>query len=279
MSSKPFEYLPEICSPTNPGETYAENFLDLDNGEEKRQLLLQVDPAQLSDQQLVDIAAVICYYLAVIPRIIKYDVEGDVRAQIDSASDRLYAFFGRARVNIPNPGYYISDIGPIIELAAYPPILRRKVEDLMSALNGYAATLQAEMSTHDLSDVCTTHDMAWWGSPGVALATRRRNSRRYTWRFLMSQSVLLELLHQTNYVDELEYFTSIVVDDLLPEDLMSANGALTATLMEIDSALRFDAANDIEFEDAFGANIIVILGTLARKIGEIQHKMAVLHNI
>lgn len=93
----------------------------------------------------------------------------------------------------------------------------------------------------------------------------------------MSQSVLLELLRQTNYIDELEYFTSIVVDDLLQEDLVSANYALTATLMEIDSALRFDAGNGIEYEETFGANIIVILGSLTSSIGELQHRMAVLH--
>ena len=161
MTSYPWQYLPDICDP-EPGETYVENFLDLDNGEEKLQLLLRVDPTPLSDQQLVDVAVIICYYLALIPWLIEGGIEDDVRAQIHSASDRLFAFFGPLRVNIPNPGYYISDIVPTIEAAAYPPPLRRKVEDLMSALNGYAATLQVEMSTRDLSDVCSTHDMAWW---------------------------------------------------------------------------------------------------------------------
>ena len=93
----------------------------------------------------------------------------------------------------------------------------------------------------------------------------------------MSESVLLELLQQTNYVDELEFFTSIVVDDIPEHALETVNGALTAALMEIDSALRFDAANGIEYEDVFGANLISILGSLASRIGEIQHRMAVLH--
>ena len=94
----------------------------------------------------------------------------------------------------------------------------------------------------------------------------------------MSESVLLELLQQTNYVDELEFFTSIVVDDIPEHALEKVNNALTAALMEIDSALRFDAANDIEYEDVFGANLMLILGLLASRIGEIQHRMAVLHN-
>ena len=94
----------------------------------------------------------------------------------------------------------------------------------------------------------------------------------------MPESVLLELLQQTNYVDELERFTSIVVDDIPEHALETVNNALTAALMEIDSALRFDAGNDIEYEDTFEANIIVILGSLASRIGEIQHRMAVSHN-
>ena len=94
----------------------------------------------------------------------------------------------------------------------------------------------------------------------------------------MSESVLLELLQQTHYVDELEFFATINVDDLAQEDLETVNQALTAALLEIDSALRFDAANDIEYEDVFGANLMLILGSLASRIGELQHRMAVLHN-
>lgn len=93
----------------------------------------------------------------------------------------------------------------------------------------------------------------------------------------MSESVLLELLQQTHYVDELECFTSMVVDDIPEHSLEKVNNALTAALMEIDSALKFDSANDIEYDDAFGANVISILGSLASRIGEIQHRTAVLH--
>ena len=94
----------------------------------------------------------------------------------------------------------------------------------------------------------------------------------------MSESVLLELLQQRNYVDELECFSSIVVDEIPEHALENVNNALTAALIEIDSALKFDSANDIEYDDAFGANTIAILGSLASRIGEIQHRMAVLHN-
>ena len=93
----------------------------------------------------------------------------------------------------------------------------------------------------------------------------------------MSESVLLELLQQTTYVDELECFATIDVTAIPEHALETVSNALTAALMEINSALKFDSANDIEYDDAFGANVIAILGSLASRIGEIQHRMAVLH--
>ena len=91
----------------------------------------------------------------------------------------------------------------------------------------------------------------------------------------MSESVLLELLRQTNYIDELECFSSIIVDEIPEHALENVNSALAAALIQIDGALRLDTANDIEYEDTFEANIIVILDSLASRIGEIQHRMAV----
>lgn len=89
------------------------------------------------------------------------------------------------------------------------------------------------------------------------------------------ESILLELLKQTTYIDDLKVFTSIVVDDISEHALENVNSALAAALIQIDGALRLDTANDIEYEDTFEANIIVILDSLASRIGEIQHRMAV----
>ena len=94
----------------------------------------------------------------------------------------------------------------------------------------------------------------------------------------MPESVLVELLQQTNYIDELECFATIDVTAIPEHALENVHQALTTAMTGIDSALWFDAAVGIEYEDTFGANIIVILGSLASRIGEIQHRMAVLHN-
>lgn len=165
MSMKPWQYIPDMCSPANSSETHIENLLDLENAEEKLRILVDVDPASLNDQQFVDILSIICYYLVVIPWIIGVDIEDDVDVVRDpngSFGDRRWAFFGLTRENIPSPSYYILDIALVIESTDYSLTLRRRVEDLVSALNAYAHKLQVEMEIRDLSDVCTTGDMAWW---------------------------------------------------------------------------------------------------------------------
>ena len=94
----------------------------------------------------------------------------------------------------------------------------------------------------------------------------------------MPESVLVELLQQTNYIDELECFATIDVTAIPEHALETVHQALTTAMTEIDSALKFDSANDVEYEDVFGADVISILGSLASRIGEIQHRTAVLHN-
>ena len=89
----------------------------------------------------------------------------------------------------------------------------------------------------------------------------------------MSESVLLDLLHQANYLDELEYFASVDVTTLESWELEQLGPALNDAISELTLAIQLDAASGIEFEEQFLQNITTIVGKLALQMGKTVHKL------
>lgn len=94
----------------------------------------------------------------------------------------------------------------------------------------------------------------------------------------MPESVLLDLLHQTDYVDELELFATISVDDLANYELEKLASALDDAIAELTDAIHIDAATGIEFDDAFLQNITTMVGKLACQMGRTVHKLVITNN-
>ena len=91
----------------------------------------------------------------------------------------------------------------------------------------------------------------------------------------MTASVLLDLLQQPNYVDELEYFASADLERLSGWELEKLAPAIDDAISELTLAIQLDAATGIEFEERFLLNITAIIGKLANQMGRTVHKLVV----
>lgn len=91
----------------------------------------------------------------------------------------------------------------------------------------------------------------------------------------MSESVLLDLLHQPSYVDELEYFALADIDKLANYELEKLEIALNDAISELTLAIQLDAACGIEFEETFLEKILAMIGKLACQMGKTAHKLVI----
>jgi hypothetical protein len=89
----------------------------------------------------------------------------------------------------------------------------------------------------------------------------------------MSNSVLLDLLHQPNYLDELEHFASADLERLSGWELEKLAPAIEDAISELTLAIQLDASCGIEFEETFLQNITTIIGKLALQMGRTVHKL------
>ncbi|MCL5077251.1 MAG: hypothetical protein M1288_03940 [Actinobacteria bacterium] len=90
---------------------------------------------------------------------------------------------------------------------------------------------------------------------------------------MSSSSVLLDLLHQPNYIDELEYFATANLESLSGWELEKLAPAIDDAISELTLAIQLDAAVGIEFEEMFLQNITTIVGKLALQMGKTVHKL------
>lgn len=91
----------------------------------------------------------------------------------------------------------------------------------------------------------------------------------------MSNSVLLDLLNQPGYIDELEYFASADLERLTGWELEKLAPAIEDAISELTLAIQLDASSGIEFEEMFLQNITTIVGKLAVQMGRTVHKLVV----
>jgi hypothetical protein len=89
----------------------------------------------------------------------------------------------------------------------------------------------------------------------------------------MDKSLLLDLLHQPDYIDELEYFATADLDHLSGWELENLQIAINDAISELTLAIQLDAASGIEFEEQFLQNITTIIGKLALQMGRTVHKL------
>lgn len=89
----------------------------------------------------------------------------------------------------------------------------------------------------------------------------------------MSNSVLLDLLNQPGYIDELEYFASADIERLTGWELEKLAPAIEDAISELTLAIQLDASSGIEFEEMFLQNITTIVGKLAVQMGRTVHKL------
>ena len=91
----------------------------------------------------------------------------------------------------------------------------------------------------------------------------------------MSNSVLLDLLCQPSYLDELEFFASADLNQLSGWELEKLAPAIEDAISELTLAIQLDAASGIEFEEQFLQNVTMIIGKLANQMGRTVHKLVV----
>lgn len=89
----------------------------------------------------------------------------------------------------------------------------------------------------------------------------------------MDKSLLLDLLHQPDYIDELEYLATTNLDQLSGWELEKLAPALEDAISELTLAIQLDASCGIEFEETFLQNITTIVGKLACQMGRTVHKL------
>lgn len=88
-------------------------------------------------------------------------------------------------------------------------------------------------------------------------------------------SVLLDLLNQPGYIDELEYFASVGLNNLSGWELEKLAPAIDDAISELTLAIQLDAASGIEFEERFLLNVTTIISKLACQMGRTVHKLVV----
>ena len=88
-------------------------------------------------------------------------------------------------------------------------------------------------------------------------------------------SVLLDLIQQPNYIDELEFFATADLNQLSGWELEKLAPAIDDAISELTLAIQLDAASGIEFEEMFLQNITTIIGKLANQMGRTVHKLVV----
>ena len=89
----------------------------------------------------------------------------------------------------------------------------------------------------------------------------------------MDNSLLLDLLHQTDYIDQLEYFSTTDLDQLSGWELEKLAPALEDAISELTLAIQLDAASGIEFEEQFLQNVTTVISKLACQMGRTVHKL------
>ena len=92
---------------------------------------------------------------------------------------------------------------------------------------------------------------------------------------MTSSSVLLDLLHQPSYLDELEYFATADLERLSGWELEKLGPALNDAISELTLAIQLDAAGGIEFDPTFLQNVTTIISKLALQMGRTVHKLVV----
>lgn len=89
----------------------------------------------------------------------------------------------------------------------------------------------------------------------------------------MTESVLLDLLHQPSYLDELEYFALADIDELANYELEKLGQSLNDAISELTLAIQLDAACGIEFDETFIDKVLAMIGKLTCQMGRTVHKL------